>query len=77
MRKSAVIPDIPATRPRTIAAAKGLIARIFEENNWDASECRRYLKMHGHDTDLETLSPDGVREITAAMETSRMINFAN
>lgn len=76
MRKSAVIPDLPAARPKTIEAARGLIARIFAENEWSADECRRYLKMHGYDVELEDLSSTGVRDITAAMERSRMICFA-
>ena len=67
--------DIPETRPRTIADARGLITRIFAENNWDADAQRRYLKIHGYDMDLGSLMPEGVRSIVRAMESSRMVNF--
>ena len=54
-----------------------IFARIFKENGWDTVDQRRYLKMHGYDTDLGSLMPEGVRSVVQAMESSRMVNFKN
>jgi hypothetical protein len=78
MRSTAVIPDIPATRPRTISAAKGLIARILTENDWSASEQARYFELKGLKArTADELSPEEARTVIASMESSRMINFAD
>lgn len=75
MIKGDVIPDLPATRPQTIAAARGLIGRVFEENGWDAGEQRRFICSVGYDADLVYLSAAGVRDVLARMESSKMILF--
>lgn len=75
MSKPAIIPDLKATRPETIAAARGLIARIFAENRWSEDEQRRYLKMLGYDCGLETLSVEGVRDVVSDLENARMVVF--
>lgn len=78
MGKAAVIPDLPATRPTTIAAAKGLIARILQENDWSASEQAKYFELKGLNArSAEDLSPEEVRTVISQMEASRMINFAD
>lgn len=75
MSKPVIIPDLKATRPVTIAAARGLIARIFAENRWTADEQRRYLRMLGYDCDLETLSVEDVRDVVSDLENARMVVF--
>lgn len=75
MSKPAIIPDLKATRPETIADARGLIARIFAENRWSEGEQRRYLKMLGYDADVETLSAEGVRDVVSDLENARMVVF--
>lgn len=75
MSKLAIIPDLKAARPATIAAARGLIARIFTENRWSEDEQRRYLKMLGYDCDLKTLSVEGVRSVVSDLENARMVVF--
>lgn len=75
MSKPAVIPDLKGTRPETIAAARGLIARIFAENRWSKGEQRRYLKMLGYNADVETLSAEGVRDVVSDLENARMVVF--
>lgn len=73
--RNAVIPDLPEPRPATIPQARELIARIFDENRWDADERRRYLKLKGYNAELAALTPEGVRCVIAAMESSRMVIF--
>jgi hypothetical protein len=78
MAKAAVIPDIPATRPKSIGAAKGLIARILQENEWNEDEQARYFALKGLKArTADELSPEEVRTVIAKMEASRMINFAD
>ena len=78
MRKPAVIADIPATRPKSIGAAKGLIARILQEMPWDKDEQARYFKLHGMEARTPAeLNENEVRQIIADMEASRIINFAD
>jgi hypothetical protein len=78
MRKAAVIADIPATRPKTISSARGLIARILHEMPWDADEQARYFKIHGLEARTPAdLNENEVRQLIADMEASRMINFSD
>lgn len=75
MVREAVIPDLPEARPAPVSDAKRLIAKIFDENRWDADEQRRYLKLKGYNAELDRLTPEGVRAVIAAMEGSRMVIF--
>lgn len=65
-------PDPRINRPKTLSAAKALVNQICREQGWSAAESRRYFNQHGGD--FETAA--GVREILAAMESSRMIIFS-
>lgn len=76
--KATVIPDLPVTRPKTIAKARDLIRQTLDEMPWDEGEQARYFKIHGVEARTpDELTEDEVRQITADMEASRMVNFKN
>ena len=78
MAKSAVVPDLPIDRPKTIPQGREIIRRTLDEMPWDADEQARYFKIHGVEARTPAeLTEDEVRQIVADMEASRMVNFKN
>ncbi len=63
-------------RPRTKGEAREYIVEIFDGNQWDERDRRKFLEMHGVELkDDEELSVEEMRIILDAMEKSRMILF--
>lgn len=63
-------------RPKSIGDARALITEVFERNKWDERDIRVYLEMKlGPQKAFESLTPDEVRIVLAAMEKSKMLIF--